>query len=145
MNFRVNTLTTLECIPVGCVPPCSSSRPGGGGGSPPGTPLDQAPTRPGTPSDQAPPWTRHPPKPGTQQEQPPRTEFLTHASENITLPQIEGGNNNKTISFQKKDVLVKWREATFLRHLFIMGGGGEGAVSDHPIFEAVAFPITISF
>ena len=52
----------------------SSSRPGM---SPPGTPWAQTPLpQPGTP-----PRSRHQPPP----PQPPWTEFLTHASENITL------------------------------------------------------------
>ena len=69
-----------ECIPVGCVPPTavaavvSTRNPPG-----PGTPQDQTPHR-----EQAPPGTRP----------PLRTEFLTHACENITLPQTSfaGGN-----------------------------------------------------
>ena len=77
----------------------SSSHPGG---SPPGTPwsrhpLDQAPPEQvppgaGNPPDQASPWTRHPP-PGAGT--PLWTEFLTHTSENITLPQTSfaGGKN----------------------------------------------------
>ena len=86
----------------------SSSRLGGwgslhqappGAGTPrPGTPKDQTPPRSRHPREQAPPWeqappgTRHPPGAGTP---PPWTEFLTHACENITLPQTSfaGGNN----------------------------------------------------
>ena len=53
----------------------SSSHPGGGVSTPP---QDQPPPR-----DQAPPWALW-------------TEFLTHACENITLPQTSfaGGNKN---------------------------------------------------
>ena len=91
----------------------SSGRPGGRG-SPPGTPWDQTPPwdqpHPDhTPRDQAPPGTtppdQAPTQPGTPQDQAPPgtttttplwTEFLTHASENITLPQTSfaGGKYN---------------------------------------------------
>ena len=93
-----------ECILVGCVPPAAVAVPGG---SPPGTPTPpqkQTPPGAGTPQDQTPPGTRHPPGPDslwTRHLPPPGpdpplwTEFLTHASENITLPQTSfaGGNN----------------------------------------------------
>ena len=95
----------------------SSSRPGGGlypppPGSrphqsrPPQLQTRQTPSRPSTPLgadslDQAPPWTRQPPAArhagiahppaarhaGIPPPTPLWTEFLTHASENITLPQ----------------------------------------------------------
>ena len=65
----------------------SSSRPGG---SPPGslTGADTPPQSRQPPLEQTPPRAdRHPP--------PPWTEFLTHAYENITLPQtsLTGGKN----------------------------------------------------
>ena len=45
-----------------------------------------------TPQDQAhPPGARHPPRPGTPLLY---TEFLTHASENITLPQTSFADGN---------------------------------------------------
>ena len=64
----------------------SSSRPGGGVST--RHPLEQAP----------PPRPGNPPRPGTHtpaRADPPWTEFLTHASENITLPQTSfaGGKN----------------------------------------------------
>ena len=92
-----------ECIPVGCIPPAavvvggclhqvpSQTRPPPGPVTPPGadTPLDPG-TRlaPGTPPGQT---------PLRDQPLPLWTEFLTHASENITLPQTSfaGGNNGK--------------------------------------------------
>ena len=77
----------------------SSSRPGG---------FFIHPPPPGTryPPDQAPPLTRHPlpwdqaypPGPDTPQDQAPSplwTEFLTHACENITLPQTSFAGGNK--------------------------------------------------
>ena len=73
----------------------SSSRPGGSPSgtlpreqAPPGSrhPPDQAPPRPGTPREQT-----SPPGPGT----PLLTEFLTHAYENITLPQTSFAGGNK--------------------------------------------------
>ena len=101
----------------------SSSRPGWGVST--RHPPEQAPPGPGTPQDQAPPgsgmplwtmypltltpWTRHP-----QDQAPPRDqappdqaapgagtplwrEFLTHACDDITLPQtsLAGGNKVK--------------------------------------------------
>ena len=45
---------------------------------------------PGPPLDRA-PGSRHPPD-----QAPPRTEFLTHACENITLPQTSFAGGNKT-------------------------------------------------
>ena len=69
----------------------SSSRPRGIGGGVEG--LHQAPSW-----DQAPPQTRHPPwdqaRPPVSGT-PPWTETLTHATQNITLPQTSfaGGNN----------------------------------------------------
>ena len=87
-----------ECIPVGFVPPTAITVPGGG--SPPGTPFppEQTPPRPGIPPGEPPPRSRSP-RPGTPRDQaspqrrPPLwTEFLTHASENITLPQTSFGN-----------------------------------------------------
>ena len=98
-----NIWTIKECIPVGCVPPAAVAV---WGGSPPGTlpwtmhvplgpgtplPLDQAPPRPGTPLDQAPPGPDTPPAPGP----PLSTEFLTHACENITLPQTSFAGGKK--------------------------------------------------
>ena len=66
-----------ECIPVGSIPPAAVAR-------------DQAPpTR-----DQTPPGTRHTAPP----DQAPllSTETLTHATENITLPQTSfAGDNNR--------------------------------------------------
>ena len=74
-----------ECIPVGCVPSAAVAVSGGGSPHPPGTgspPWEQAPLPPGagTPPRAVP---------------PPWTETLTHATENITLPQTSfaGGNN----------------------------------------------------
>ena len=70
--------------------------------SPPGTPPGRRPPKqppwpgPGTPPEQTPPGSRHPPRSRAPREQaPPWTEFLTHASENITLSQtlFAGGNN----------------------------------------------------
>ena len=64
-----------ECIPVGCVPPAAVAVPGG---------LHQA-----TPQSRHPMGADTPPEADTPREQTPPlwTEFLTHAYENITLPQ----------------------------------------------------------
>ena len=69
--------------------------------SPPGTPLGGGPQtaplpRTRHPPRADPPGSRHPPRSRAPREQaPPWTEFLTHASENITLSQtlFAGGNN----------------------------------------------------
>ena len=50
-----------------------------GPGNPPGTP----------PWDQAPPWHQAPPPPWTRHPHSLWTEFLTHASENITLGSVK--------------------------------------------------------
>ena len=100
-TFNNNIVNSVkqECIPAGCVPPAAVAV---SGVSPPGTPpragdtREQAPlqSRPaplgaGTPWDQVPPGSRHPLL---------WTEFLTHASENITLPQTSfAGDNYKNI------------------------------------------------
>ena len=110
-----------ECIPVGCVPPTTVVVGGSGGGSasvhagidPPWVwawrpPLVWAWRPPGQ-TPQLSPWVwawkpaRHagiPPSDaamhaGIPPPPPPWTEFLTHATENITLPQTSfaGGNN----------------------------------------------------
>ena len=64
----------------------SSSRPGG---SPPGTPQRKHP------QEEAPPQR----KPTWEEAPPLWTEFLTHASENITLPQTFAfaGSNNSSV------------------------------------------------
>ena len=75
--------------PQPCMPPVTS---------PPAThaweqtPSEQTPLGVDTPL-RADPQTRHPPGADTPQEQtsPLWTEFLTHASENITLPQLRCG------------------------------------------------------
>ena len=78
-----------ECIPVGWVPPAAVAITGSLHTHTPGT----SPPRPGTP----PPETRHTPP-------PPRTAFLTHACENITLPQTSFAGGNYTGSrLQLKD------------------------------------------
>ena len=96
--------TQEECIPVGCVPPTAAavqSAPGGGVSTrhPPDqappweqTPLDQGPLRPATPQEQAPHPRSRPARPGTP---PLWTEFLMHASENITLPQTSFAGDKK--------------------------------------------------
>ena len=100
MYSLVRNIIKQECIPVGCIPPVAIAIRGGLHQTPPraGTPPDQTPppeqTPPlgaGTPPDQAPPGADTPP--------PPWTEFLTHASENITFPQtlFAGGNYQKPI------------------------------------------------
>ena len=96
-----------ECIPVGCLPPAAVAvcwvwawrSPGCGPGDPPWVWTLRPPRcRPGDP-----PWipARHAGIPsamhaGIPSPPPHRTEFLTHASENITLPQTQtsfaGGN-----------------------------------------------------
>ena len=72
-----------------------------GPGTPPETrhPLGQAPRDKAPP----PPGTRHPPGPGTLQDQAPPwtrhpswTETLTHATQNITLPQTSFAGGNET-------------------------------------------------
>ena len=50
-------------------------------------------SRPGGGLHQAPPWSRHP----TRTRHPPLwTEFLTHAYENITLPQTSFAGDKKS-------------------------------------------------
>ena len=75
----------------------SSSHPGG---SAPGTPRTRHPPGPGTPPG-ADPLEQAPPRPDTppgaaplDQGHPCEQNFLTHACENITLPQtsLAGGN-----------------------------------------------------
>ena len=56
-------------------------------------PFRQVPPRPDTPWYQAPPRGR---PPGA--DIPPLTEFLTHATENITLPQTSFAGSNKKAS-----------------------------------------------
>ena len=101
----------------------SSSRPGGLHQAPldqappgAGTPLDQASP---TPQDQTPPGTRHTP-PGA--DPPPRdqapllwTEFLTHAYENITLPQTSfaGGNKNILKTNTKTFKIKLWKKSNW--------------------------------
>ena len=92
-NFIINLsthITRQECIPVGCVPYArSSSHPGEGLHRAPrraDTPLGADPPGPGTPWEQTPPPDQAPPL---------WTEFLTHASENITLPQTSFAGGNK--------------------------------------------------
>ena len=92
-----------ECIPVGCVPPAAVAARGWFSTSPQSRhpPQTRHPPGPGTapgadtPQDQAPPPSRDqvPPGPGN----PPLlwTEFLTHACENITLPQTSFAGGNK--------------------------------------------------
>ena len=90
---------------------CSSSHWGVSTRHPPpevGTPCDQAP-----PQDQAPPLEQGPPLgPGTP---PLWTEFLTHACENITLPQTSfaGGKNA---------VKMSWTEP-ILKHVTLTSPG----------------------
>ena len=98
-----------ECIPVGCVPPTAVAVRGEPGSDSPQFPLGCGPgpdptqlslgCGPGDPPgsdqtspEQAPPRSRHAPQdqtpcPGSRHPPPPWTEFLTHACENITLPQ----------------------------------------------------------
>ena len=93
-----------ECIPVGCVPPAAVAVCWGVSASvhagihPPGLGLD---TPPGVGLDSPPgvgldtPWPDPPTSPlglGLGLDTPPLwIEFLTHASENITLPQLRCG------------------------------------------------------
>ena len=67
-----------------------SSRPGG---APPGTPPEQAPPR----SKYPPPWT----------------EFLTHACENITLPQTSFAGGKYTVTYHLNDA-QSWTLLVFL-------------------------------
>ena len=83
-----NVYLLQECIPVRCVPPAVVVISGGVSTRPPWT--RHHPTLPWTrhpptrhhhtPQDQAPPQTRHPP-----------VNRITHACENITLPQLRCG------------------------------------------------------
>ena len=71
-----------ECTPVGCVPPASVAV----------SPARMPPSLPCTPPPHMPPHHTHPlplipPPPPPATRGPSRTEWLTHASENITLPQ----------------------------------------------------------
>ena len=71
------------------------------GGSPPGNPpLPSRPPWSRPPLEQAPPWEQTPLGPGTP---PLWTEFLTHACENITLPQTSfaGGKKKKTMAITR--------------------------------------------
>ena len=99
-------ISKQECIPVRCVPSAAVAVPGG---------LHQASPWSRHPPEQAPPQSRHPPPPEqTPPEQappagwscdlqgklgypPPWTEFLTHASENITLSQTSFAGGKKKI------------------------------------------------
>ena len=59
-------------------------------------PLDQAPLRDQAPPGETPPWHPQPPRADTPWPPSPWwTEFLTHACENITLPQTSFAGGNK--------------------------------------------------
>ena len=63
-----------ECIPIGCIPPIAVAV----------SPATHAPPPPCTPPCHTCPLLCMPPT----ARAPPRTEFLTHACENITFPQL---------------------------------------------------------
>ena len=96
-----------ECIPVGCVPLAAVAISGGRFPHlPPNQPLlDQAlPPGPGTP-----PRTRHPQGPGNPFPRPVTplwAETLTHATENITLPQTSFAGSNNDEEFQTQDTCL---------------------------------------
>ena len=90
LNFGKNTharsfdpISKQECIPVGCVPPalsaCWDTPPGCGPGDTPRCGPGDTPPRVWA-------WKHPPPDPPTS-PLGVDLEFLTHASENITLPQ----------------------------------------------------------
>ena len=132
VNLENKNRSQQGCIPVGCVPPAAVAGTAGGdltrspSTSPLALGLDQIPLnfplgcgpRPDPP--ELPPWlwawTRSPsisplavgletPPPHDQAPpSPPWTEFLTHPSENITLPQTSfaGGNYCLKLKFNHK-------------------------------------------
>ena len=87
-----------ECIPVGCVPPAAVAISGGFPHTPPGArppPIrDQTTPGPGTP-----PGTRH---------RPLWTETLTHATENITLPQTSFAGDKNMKNLTVDETVLPW-------------------------------------
>ena len=107
---EVNVSEVQECIPVGCAPPASVV-----------VSPARTPPLPHTPCHACPPpHTPHPHPP------PPETEWLTYASENITLHQtlFAGGKNagNNIYLDPYREIVMKIKCESFKR--WLLGGSG---------------------